>query len=80
MKQEARLWALEVLTVDLLVIMAGLLANRDALLKSVFDEMDHRAQRRGHGTSAIIAEELQASVHRLRHMAEQQISRDRRMK
>jgi hypothetical protein len=79
LEQEARLWALEVLTANLLVIVSGFFADREALIQSVFDRMADDARQQpllaDPARSNALAIELEASVRRLRELTDQQIAR-----
>lgn len=73
MDRDARLWAVEALTVNLLVIVAGFLADRDAVLSATLDQLMTAARVQAAGSESLL-QELQAAVHRLMAMADQQIA------
>jgi hypothetical protein len=69
---------LEVLTANLLVVVSGFLADREALIQAVFDRMANDAQRQAlvadPARSNALAIELEASVRRLRTLTDQQMA------
>ena len=69
MEKDARLWALEALTVNLLVIVAGFLVDRDAVLNMTFEQLMEAAKLQAAG-SDVLLQDLQAAVHRLMAMTD----------